>query len=66
MRVMSVAGLLPMAGVLLMLAGCAGRDDTEFVLQSPRINDQGSSSGQRACMPDPGGPASCNEPGAGL
>lgn len=65
MRAMSVVGLLPVAGVLLMLAGCAGRGDTEFVLQFPQVNDQGSRAGQRACIPDPGGPSSCNDRGFG-
>ncbi|RKD86794.1 hypothetical protein C8D96_0247 [Kushneria marisflavi] len=44
----------------LMMTGCASRDDTEFVWQSPRVNDQGTQPGQRACMPGPDGPSSCN------
>ncbi|REC96127.1 hypothetical protein C8D72_0801 [Kushneria indalinina DSM 14324] len=48
------------AVLILMVSGCAGRDDTEFVWQSPRVNDQGTQAGQRACMPGPDGPSSCN------
>ncbi|SPJ34663.1 hypothetical protein KSP9073_02704 [Kushneria phyllosphaerae] len=50
-----------MTVLMLMLAGCAGRDDTEFVWQPPRVNDQGTQAGQRACMPGPDGPSSCNQ-----
>ncbi|MFC0269449.1 hypothetical protein [Kushneria aurantia] len=58
MRLTAAAMTILMA--LAVLGGCASRDDTEFVFESPTVNDQGTSSGQRACMPDPDGPSSCN------